>query len=320
MPTLTLRPDDPHIAYSDYIRLTLSPERARFDRLIDAEHGMGHDSPGTRIRFQTDGAVAARFHYTALHTHDKQNGVGVVLVDGGKRFAFDASQRPGLLSVPLGALGGTMHDFELLLPYADSVDFLGLEVTDDAEFAPVGPRPAFRYVAYGDSITQGYWASDVTGTFACLLAKAKNWTLINMGYGGRQATAGDGALVGSVPADLITCSMGANDAIANKSAAQFRADMEGVVSGIRSRQPMTPLYLITPLFSTQPFGGAPLEQFRTELRDLVSHAADANLHLIEGPELTPHDEGNLPDGIHPNDAAFAIMAQRLTTMLPARIL
>ncbi|MCS6242561.1 MAG: hypothetical protein H2172_01680 [Opitutus sp.] len=64
-----------------------------------------------------------------------------------------------------------------------------------------------RYVAYGDSITQGYRASDALAAYPVLVAKARGWKLTNLGLGWRQATS-DGRFIGSMPADIITILIG----------------------------------------------------------------------------------------------------------------
>ena len=40
-------------------------------------------------------------------------------------------------------------------------------------------------------------------------------------------------------------------------------------------------------------------------------AGDANLHLLQGPDLFgPDDVGDLPDGLHPNAAGYQRMGER----------
>ena len=92
--------------------------------------------------------------------------------------------------------GGGYHDYELVLPYGDSVDFHGLQVNPDALFEAPSDRSATRYLAYGDSITHGFTASDIGGGYAFRVAEAKGWQLVNMGYGGRASTIADGTVVG----------------------------------------------------------------------------------------------------------------------------
>ncbi len=279
--------------------------------------------PGARIRFTTDARqIAARLDYTALSPRlDTINSAGWWMVDGKMDGTFTCgAQRPGkTVASPRIKADGAVHEYELILPYGDSIDFNGLEVNAEAKFFPVKPRPRTRYVAYGDSITHGYHATDVSHTYPFLVAADKGWQLINMGFGSREMTASDGAVVGSLQADVITVLMGFNDYYHNKSVKNYTADAIGLLRGIRSTQPRVPVYYMTPLWSTEPLPtklGLHLEDYRKALRAALASVHDANLHIVEGPDLIPHDPKYFADGIHPNDAGFAILAKSLEKVLP----
>lgn len=313
-----IRPDSPHLQYSGHAHAVILAERARFDRIIEAGAGFQFDNPGVRIRFRTDAtSVVAKLFYNGMHQRmDAVNGVGVFRVDGKERGSFqNGKPRPGKINVTiLDEKKAAEHDCEILLPYGDSVDFEGLIVNAGARFYPVPPRPVVRYVACGDSITHGFRASNVTKGYAFLLAEQKGWQLVNMGFGSRRATADDGKTIGALPADVITILIGFNDHFGNKPLEQFAADMTGLLRNIRAAQPETPIHVITPLWSTEPFPthlGLRLENYRVVVRQVVQQADDPNLHLIEGPELIPHDKKFFTDGVHPNDSGFAALAEHL---------
>lgn len=52
------------------------------------------------------------------------------------------------------------------------------------------------------------------------------------------------------------------------------------------------------------------------LREIVTTRNDANLHLVEGPDLIDHDATFFdPVAVHPNDKGFAQMSERLAQQI-----
>ena len=71
----------------------------------------------------------------------------------------------------------------LIWPGGADIDFLGLTLTDHMEEKPVLQRilapPTLRYIAHGDSITQGFCGGEES--YPELLARLAGWLPINMG-------------------------------------------------------------------------------------------------------------------------------------------
>ncbi|MBN8216374.1 MAG: lysophospholipase [Spirochaetes bacterium] len=334
---LTVPADDARLSYSDYVRLSWvdSPvepwkKLARFDRLVDmAGKGYQWDNPGTRVRLRTDGAnVRIVLYYNEKHiSTSARNPKGLILVDGksqgGWTFTTAESKTvraPERVEVKLPQAGAGMHDYELVLPYGDSVDVCGAIVDEGAKFAPPTPRPAVRLAAYGDSITHGFTASAVGGTYAFLLAQEKGWQLLNLGLGGRGCAPKDGTLVASVKADVVTVLIGVNDWQGGRPLASFRQNVEGLVKSLRADQPSTPVWVVTPLWvpgSWKPKTATnDLEEYRKVLRETVAAAADPKLAIVEGPDLIDHDPALFDAvAVHPNDKGFAMMASRLAAKI-----
>jgi autotransporter-associated beta strand protein len=330
--------DDTRIAYSDYVRKSFvaapfdaSVVLARFDRILTiAGKGYEWDNPGARIRFRTDATNAqASLFFNELHVSTSaRNSRGLYRVDGQTNalWTFQTVSTATVrtqefvtvsLAVPPG---GGLHDYEFVLPYGDSVDFQGLQVNPEAQFEAPASRPATRYLAYGDSITHGFTASDVGGGYAFRIAEAKGWQLVNMGYGGRAATASDGATVGAQGADVITVLIGVNDWQGGVPLATTSNRLDGFLANLRAQQPTVPVYLLTPLWvdpAWDPAGDVePLEAYRQVARDVAAARGDPNLAVIEGPALIDADNA-LFDAVrvHPNDAGFAQMAVRLAVLI-----
>ncbi len=330
--------DDPRIAYSDYVRKSVvaapfdaSVALARFDRLLPvAGKGYEWDNPGARVRFRTDATNAqAVLYYNELHVSTSaRNSLGLYRVDGQTNalWSFQTAAVATVrtqehvtvtLAVPPG---GGFHDYELVLPYGDAVDFQGLQVNLDAQFQTPAARPATRYLAYGDSVTHGFTASDVGRSYAYRVAELRNWQLVNMGYGGRAATASDGATVGAQGAHVISVLIGVNDWQGGTSLATYSNRLDGFLANLRVQQPTAPVYLLTPLWvdpAWDPAGDVePLEAYRQVVRDVAAARGDPNLAVIEGPALIDPDTA-LFDAVrvHPNDAGFAQMAARLAALM-----
>ena len=334
-----IAPDDAGIAYSDYVHMEWVPspvepsaKLARFDRVLDIPaKGYRWDNPGARIRFRTDATgVKALLYFNELHiSTSARNSTGCYLIDGVggpertfRTKAVPVRREPETVTMTAGAAG--FHDYELILPYGDSVDFAGVEVNAGARFEPPAARPAVRYVAYGDSITHGFSASAVDKTYAFLVAQKNGWQLVNLGLGGRASNVSDAKVVVSLKADVISVLMGANDWQGGGPLERYRSNMMGFFDAIRAAQPTVPIYFITSLWVPPSWNPkaqvADLESYRKVAREIVAARKDPHLHLVEGPELIGHDAAFFDaTPVHPNDKGFAQMGERLASqMRPAK--
>ncbi len=257
--------DDQRLTYSDYLNLAFvdSPARpgaklARFSRPLDMpQKGYGSDNPGARLRFRTNSAsVTVELFYNSLHvSKSARNPRGVYFIDGqtqpGWTFATQESAvvRPEeTVKVALTAPAAGAHDYELVMPYGDSTDVAGVWIEPGAELTAPTPRPAFRLLMYGDSITHGFTAADVTGSYTFKTAQLKNWQLLNLGLGGRASTVADGTVLGGVECDLVTVLLGVNDWQAGRPVEAYKKNMAGFIAAFRAKKPQTPIYFLTPLW------------------------------------------------------------------------
>ena len=335
--TRLIAADDASIGYSGYVHMEFvspavpSTKLARFDRVLDIP-GKGYrwDNPGARIRFRTDAThVKALLYFNELHiSTSARNSQGLYFIDGstqpGWTFHTKSAQTkrvPETVEVTMSAAGAAgFHDYEIILPYGDSVDFQGVEVNAAARLEPPPARSAMRYVAYGDSITHGFTASAVDKTYPYQVAKKMGWQLVNLGLGGRASNVSDAHVVKSLKADVISVLMGVNDWQGAGPVERYRSNMTGFFDAIRAVQPSVPIYYLTPLWVppswTPKSQAAELETYRKVAREIVAARKDPNLHLIEGLDLIDHD-ANLFDAVavHPNDRGFAQMAERLANQM-----
>lgn len=331
---------DSRLKYSDYVRLSfVSPPQdspwgtnpaARFDRQLDMP-GKGYqwDNPGARLRFRCDGAApVVHLYYSEKHiSTSARNGTGHFYVDG--KSAPEYTFRPRaekvvraveMVDVAMPQAAAGMHDYELVLPYGDSVDVLGVSVPKGTHFETPSARPNERWVFYGDSITHGFTASCVSRTFPFRLAEIKNVQIINFGLGGRSCAEADGPRVAALGGQRVVVLIGVNDWQGGRPLDSFKSQVVGLIKNICKAQPAVPLHLITPLWVAPTWKPAKatgeLEAYRQAIRDAVAAAGDPAVTLSEGPSLIDHDPALFDAvAVHPNDRGFEMMAQRLAAAM-----
>ncbi len=316
-----IAPNDPNISYSDCAHVEVTGERARFDRVLEANGGMKWDAPGARIRFQTDAPrVAARLFFNGLHTDTQDSsGVGAWFVDGRLAGSWGQNAAPNSeLSVALQQQEKPVsHLYEVVLPYGQSVDFRGLSLEGATLLQSAPPRPKIRFIAYGDSITHGFWASDPTKTYPFLVGQKNGWEVENMGFGGRPTTPDDASTIAALRPDVVSVLMGYNDQF-HRTPDEYGAQLKATLQALRAGLPHTPIYVLTLLWSSNPYPtkySLPIEDYRKAARAAFAQVKDANFHLVEGETLIPGNAKFFREGIHPTDEGFALMAQQLAPQL-----
>jgi len=310
----------------------------RFHRGICLDgKGYGWDTPGTRIRWRTNAkTLTACVVYTSKHNPTRaHNSKGAYFIDGieNPEWTFSPDKhavRPaGKIMVSLSApTDNQMHTYELVLPYGDSVDFMGIMVNSEASFEQPAPRPATRCLFYGDSVTHGFTASSILHTYPFLLTQAKGWQLLNMAIGGHSSAnaASDVKQFSKLQFDLLIVALGVNDWQGKRLPEDYSKNMEAFLDQVRKLRPDIPVYVISPLWVADAWGKRihekyPLDTYRKQLESLVKNRneTDHNLHYIGGTNLIEHDEAFFdPVQVHPNDNGFIQMANHLGEQIPYR--
>jgi lysophospholipase L1-like esterase len=323
--TTTIYPDNPAIRYTEYAHTTISHGGAVFDR-PGVANGNAIASPGTRINFRTD---ATRVWIVVTYTfacnaagcgHFSVERDGVLLP---QTFGSDtvSGQATYLLALQPTALA---HNFSVIWPYGTQMVFVDLQLQGGQPrlLVPAPVRPAFRYVAYGDSITQGYYASNgIVHTYPDQVARKKRWSVVDMGYGGETTVPSDGTAVGLLGGNLVTVAIGVNDFGTSKPLTTFVSDYNALLDAIRALEPLVPLYSVTPIWTgveaVANGQGLHVQDYRLAITSIVQQrmATDPNLHLVNGLTLVPNQIKYFVDGLHPNDAGFALYAANLAAKL-----
>lgn len=218
-------------------------------------------------------------------------------------------------ALPEGAASYTVY-----LPFNAVVEVGGV-AADGLE--PVTERRP-RWLAFGDSITQGLHATDPGNTYTAVLARDHGLDLYDMGFSGcgRGEQSGAEVLAG-LPAEVITLFFGTN--IMPRMWYDTRAWTEACrmfFEIVRTGHPTTPILVFTPLFrvtgdhETRPNRfGMTLPELRAAQEAVVKArqaAGDRNIHLVSGPSVIgASDVSLLDDGLHPSDAGMERIARAL---------
>jgi len=181
----------------------------------------------------------------------------------------------------------------------------------------IEPGPALpRWIAYGDSITEGWTVSSPGRSWSMVAARRHGLDVTNMGYSGSaRGEIPSAEEIAALPADVITLAHGTNCWTRIPfSTGMFREGLIAFLDIVRQGHPDTPIVAVSPI--TRPDAeatpnrlGATLVDLRAVFEEVVGDriaAGDTRLSLVEGFPLVTPDQ--LDDGIHPGDAGHAAMA------------
>ena len=189
------------------------------------------------------------------------------------------------------------------------------QVTAPKDHAP-------RWTAYGSSITQCRTSAGPAETWPALVARRHGWDLRGLGFGGQcHLDPLVGQFIRDTPAELISLCLGINIyEQASFNERSLGAAIAGFVSTIRDGHPHTPIVLGSPIVSPSREAapnavGLTLARVRSivhETGEALTRMGDPRLHIIDGLEVIGWpEEALLLDGLHPQDAGYRLMAERL---------
>jgi lysophospholipase L1-like esterase len=185
----------------------------------------------------------------------------------------------------------------------------GLRVTQGAvQAASKGPT----WLAYGDSITEGWLATAPALAWPAIVARRSRLDLCNLGFAG--AARGENPVaeqIAAIPsADLISIAYGTNCWNRTpKSIDQVTADLAAFLEIVRGGHAEAPILVISPIVrpdaeQTPNSLGATLAELRMAMESTA--AAARRVTVISGRELV--SESDLVDGIHPGNEGHAAIA------------
>lgn len=276
-------------------------------------HSLG--TAGVRLVFQT-GSQAVQLK------------VRVKSISERKRFSFDVfsdGQFVGYLDnfseveLPIGeqwidlptgdfektfCLGAGKKTVSIYFPYSAQGMIREVVLDDGATFEPV--KASKKMLAYGDSITQGYYALRSSNRYIARLADYLGAEEINKGIGSDRFCPDLGRLKDDVTPDYIVMAHGTNDWRTNRTREEFREKAREELLALRQNYPNAKMIVISPIWRKDYKDERPFGDFRKLDEDLRTVVKDIdNAIVIRGFNLIPHEEQYFGDlQLHPNDEGF----------------
>jgi lysophospholipase L1-like esterase len=306
--------NDPAIAYTDCVPPMYIGGFMRFQRPIsDVGSGYQYCMPGARQRFQSNApTVNVQLRWNGLVTRtDARNLIGHVFVNGVYNSDF---QTPGAINavvvstITINMGSSASRLYEIILPYADGVEFGQVSVTPPYVVTAAAARTGLVMACYGDSITQGFYATSERTSWPYLLAQAKGWRSINMGYGGRTTVSSDGTAIANLNPDRITVLMGTNDYLSQIPLATYQANLTALLQNIHAINASVPVYVSAPIYCATSLS-IPLSSYQAIPGAVITNLGYPQLHGVDHGTLISNPGTQMAsDGVHPNDAGSSQMA------------
>jgi lysophospholipase L1-like esterase len=184
----------------------------------------------------------------------------------------------------------------------------------DGDVGPAAPQP--RWIAYGDSITEGWSASSPAQSWLAIAGRESGMDTINLGYAG--SARGEIVLaqqIATLDAVIITVAYGTNcwNTVPH-SAEMVRANTSAFLRILRAAHRDVPVLVVSPLIRPDAEDrpnelGATLADIRAAIEHAAGERDDRLTTLIPGADLVP--AGLLVDGIHPGDEGHRLLAKQI---------
>lgn len=275
--------------------------------------GKENASAGVYFELETD-AEALRFDFRITMGSSQKYYFFDLFVDGkltahvGKQQYCEPDYGTFEQSLPEGTHCVRVYFPNLSQAAIRNVELKGATVAEPTE-------KLMQYVAYGDSITQGYIASVSGYSYANLVGRALGADLYNLGIGGEIFNPDMVDEDYPVKADVVTIAYGTNDwsHVADNEAAD-RDRMEFLRKVTKTHEGAK-IFLLLPIWRGN--GGeevskaaGTLEDYRERMRKDARQFPQ--ITVIEGIGLVPHHPlFYYPDVLHPADLGFLEYAQNL---------
>ncbi|RKN76012.1 SGNH/GDSL hydrolase family protein [Paenibacillus ginsengarvi] len=221
------------------------------------------------------------------------------------------TDKQGTFHVDLTNFCGTSADkrhVSLYLPHLVEMTLFNIQLSAGASAEPAAPR-AKNLLALGDSITQGMDAKRPAAAYPLLVAQALDMHVLNHGVGGYVFNASSIDPTMSYQPDLITVAYGTNDWNSYQTIDALREACIAYMDKLTQTYPGVPVLFLTPIWRkdwNEPKPMGTFAQLCTILGDIA--ASYAQVRVLDGLKLVPHQLLFMGDGVHPNDEGFQYMA------------
>ncbi len=326
--TVTVPASDTRLEYSDCAVKKTVGTAVVFER-TPLKHGRKYefDNPGARVRFCCNASeLSVELTYERRDDPVRaQNGTGVFLVDGAGReeWTFHRADRknrkPEMVRVLLPA-DGTLHTYELVMPYADRVGVKAVICNAETVFEKPVARPAHRCAFFGDSVTHGFTSSRVDRSYPYRIGRIKKWEVVNLGIGGIAMKSSYADQLAAIPMDQLVIALGVNNWQGGSKPEDVRKNTEALLGRFRALKPDIPVVVMTPLWVPPTWKPKKavydLARYRQAIAQAVKNGGLKNITVVDGDQLIDHDPALFDRiAVHPNDKGFEQMAVRLAQHL-----
>ena len=292
---------------------------ADFDRLPGDTVGTARLPVGVRLELVGEADVLEIDYETRtddLGYRGEGAGTAFTLIAGDESVSVPAMLGAGTARFALADVDGRDPSVPVIVHLPEGMRPLLTAVRVDGgslEPAPRGPR----WLAYGDSIAEGWIASGPAGAWPAVAARRFGLDVVNLGYAGSaRGELPSAQHLAALDADVISISHGTNCwTRIPYSTSLFREHTRAFVTLVRQGHPETPIVITSPILrpdaeTTPNLLGATLVDLRRAMeevaRELIGEG-DERLSLVEGGDLIRPDD--LPDGIHPGDRGHEVLAR-----------
>ncbi len=199
----------------------------------------------------------------------------------------------------------------IYLPNLSATGLKDVEIKNSTFFSPT--EKAVKYIAYGDSITQGYTASSPSLSYVNKVGRELDAEVYDLGIGGEFFEPKMQDSDYPVKADIVTVAYGTNDwsGILPEEDRTRRKDFFQTLVNIHKG---AKIFYIFPIWrhdtDKEKNGYGTLEDYRKMLREELRQYPE--ITLVEGENMVPHHRDFFqPDGLHPNDLGFCLYGENL---------
>lgn len=280
---------------------------------------------GVVIRFATDSEVL-KIDLDASRASTRRYFSLDVLVNGkylDSLSNYDETDMTGLYPQKLFPLGSFEKQFDLgkgekqivlVLPALANVSLRTVELADGSMVKETPKRG--KYLAIGDSITQGYDCKKSYQHYTHIVAEHLNLDVQNWAIGGEVFRKELTETMEESDAQLITVAYGSND-WNGRTFEETKADCEGFLKNLVAKTNGSTIYVISPIWRSDFENEKPFGSFRNVHKMLEEVCAKySTFKLIDGFDFVPHDTALFGDAsLHPNDDGFRFYAESLLSQL-----
>ena len=246
-------------------------------------------------------------------------------------YAFDMTQKGEILDrkkcrdqekevIDFTLSGSSEDSYFLWLPHFCNIIVISLEIPEGSTFTPTQDK-RLKWLTYGSSITHCRQSDSPAQIWPAVAARKLNLNLTSLGFGGQCHFDGMVAkVIRDQITDIITLKLGINVyGGGSLSERTYLPSVINLIETIREKHPLTPLGIISPIYSCQRerepnIQGNTLEQYREwdkQAVEIFKRRGDQKIEYFDGLTLFgPNDASLLPDDLHPNTEGYRLMGER----------